>query len=103
MNDVETTFDFDLSTRTNNADTSINMSMFGIHVIKSDGTDVENYYTENCKAKIYEVRITLNKQTYADYKACYDSEKNEVYMYDTVNETYHYNKGTDTFKTNLSK
>ena len=103
MNDVETTFDFDLSTRTNNADTSINMSMFGIHVIKSDGTDVENYYTENCKAKIYEVRITLNKQTYADYKACYDSEKNEGYMYDTVNETYHYNKGTDTFKTNLSK
>lgn len=103
MNDVETTFDFDLSTRTNNADTSINMSMFGIHAIKSDGTDVENLYTENCKAKIYEVRITLNKQTYADYKACYDSEKNEGYMYDTVNATYHYNKGTDTFKTNLSK
>lgn len=103
MNDVETTFDFDLSTRTNNADTSINMSMFGIHAIKSDGTDVENLYTENCKAKIYEVRITLNKQTYADYKACYDSEKNEGYMYDTVNATYHYNKGTGTFKTNLSK
>ena len=104
MNDVETTFNIDLSTRlAANEETSINMTMFGIHTKKADGTEVENRYTENCKAKIYEVRITLNKQTYANYKACYDSEKNEGYMYDTVNETYHYNKGTDTFKTNLSK
>lgn len=103
MNDVETIFDVDLSTYTDNADTSINMTMFGTHTKKADGKEVENYGTENCNAKIYEVRITLNKQTYADYKACYDSEKNEGYMYDTVNKTYHYNKGTDTFKTNLSK
>ena len=103
INGVETIFNIDLSTRTDNEETSVNMTMFGVHLLKADGTDVPNQYTSNCMARIYEVIITMDDQVYAHYKACYDTEKGDGYMFDITNKKYCYNEGTGTFKTNLDE
>lgn len=103
MNGTETVFNIDLSTRTDNEETSINMTMFGIHLLKKDGTDKANQYTDNCLARIYEVIITMDNQIYAHYKPCYDTEKGDGYMFDITNKKYCYNLGTGTFKTNLDE
>lgn len=103
INGTEKIFNIDLSTRTDNAETSVNMTMFGIHLLKKDGTDVPNQYTSNCIARIYEVKITMDNQIYAHYKACYDKEKGDGYMFDITNKKYCYNQGTGTFKTNLDE